>query len=125
MLWSHDVPCGVLCCHVVWSGVMWYGLVSYGVVWCGGVSCDRVACLVGWMVCWLLGRLGCLAAWVICWLFGWLGHAVWCLHPVVFGAVFRCMLCGVMSVGTHVITAMLYPLRRARTVLLHFKVLRV
>ena len=27
VLWSHDVPCGVLCCHVVWSGVTWCGLV--------------------------------------------------------------------------------------------------
>ena len=42
VLWSHDVPCGVLCCHVVRSGVMGCGVVSCG----GGVSCDRVACLV-------------------------------------------------------------------------------
>ena len=28
VLWSHDVPCGVLCCHVVWSGVMWWGVVG-------------------------------------------------------------------------------------------------
>ena len=59
------------------------------------------------MVCWLLGRLGCLAAWVICWVFSRLGHAVWCLHLVVFGAVCRCMLCDVMSMGTHVIAAIL------------------
>ena len=84
---------------------MWCGLVSCGVVWCGGVSCDRVACLVGCMVCWLLGRLGCLAVWDICWVFGWSGHTVWCLHLVVFGAVCRCMLCDVMSLGTHVMTA--------------------
>ena len=57
------------------------------------------------MVCWLLGRLGCLVAWVICWVFGWLGHAVWCLYPMVCGAVCCCMLCDVMCVGTHVITA--------------------
>ena len=31
-LWSHDVRCGVLCCHVVWSRVMWCGLVSCGVL---------------------------------------------------------------------------------------------
>ena len=35
VLWSHDMPCGVLCCHVVRSGVMWCGVVSCGVVWCG------------------------------------------------------------------------------------------
>ena len=105
MLWSHEVPCGVLCCHVVLSGVMWCGLVSFGVVWCGGVSCDRVACVVGRMVCWLFGRLGCSAAWVICWVFGWLELAVWCLLPSVCTVVCCCMLCDVMFVGTHVIIA--------------------
>ena len=39
-------------------------------------------------------------------MFGWLGHDVWCVHPVLCGAVCRCMLCDVMSVGTHVITAL-------------------
>ena len=38
VLWSHDVPCGVLCCHVVRSGVMCCGLLSCGVVWCGAVG---------------------------------------------------------------------------------------
>ena len=32
VLWSHDVRCGVLCCHVVWSGVMWWGVVGYRVI---------------------------------------------------------------------------------------------
>ena len=100
VLWSYDVPCGVLCCHVVWSGVMWCGLVSCGVVWCGGVSGNRVACVGGSRVCWLLGTWGCLAAWVVCWVFGWVGHVVWCVHPVVLGAVCCCVLCDVMSVGT-------------------------
>ena len=54
---------------------------------------------------WLPGRPGCSAVWVICWVFGWLGHVVWCLHPVVFGAVCHCMLCNVMSGGTHEIGA--------------------
>ena len=30
---------------------------------------------------------------------------MWCLHPVVCGAVCRCMLCDVTSVGTHVFAA--------------------
>ena len=47
VLWSHDVRCGLLCCHLVGSGVMCCGLVSFGVVWCGGVSYDRVGCVVG------------------------------------------------------------------------------
>ena len=43
VLWSHDVPCGVLRCHVVRSGVMCCGLVSCGVVWCGAVG----YCVIG------------------------------------------------------------------------------
>ena len=43
VLWSHDVPRGVLRCHVVRSGVMCCGLVSCGVVWCGAVG----YCVIG------------------------------------------------------------------------------
>ena len=57
------------------------------------------------MVCWLLGRLSCLALRVIYCVFSWLGHVVSCLHLVVCGALCCCMLCDVMSVGTHVTTA--------------------
>ena len=46
MLWSHDVPCGVLCFHVVW-------LVGW-VEWC-------VGCLSGWVVWQLRLFVGCLA----------------------------------------------------------------
>ena len=62
MLWSHDVPCGVLCCHVVWSGVMWCGLVSCGVVWCGAVGYRGYGCLSrmlnGALVAWQVGLFG-------------------------------------------------------------------
>ena len=81
VLWSHDVRCGVLCFHVVW--LVWF------VEWC-------VGCLARWIV-WPLG--------LFCWVFSWLGHVVWCLHPVVCAAVCCCMLCDVMCVGTHVISA--------------------
>ena len=84
-MWCGRVSCGVVWCHVVWCGVVGHraiGLPVRLVEWCAG----------------------CLAAWVICWVFGWLGHDVWCLHPVVCGAVCRFMLCDVMSVATHVIT---------------------
>ena len=61
MLWSHDVPCGVLCCHVVRSGVMWCGLVSCGVVWCVGVGYRAIG-LSGWLngvlVAWQVGLFG-------------------------------------------------------------------
>ena len=80
MLWSHDVPCGALCFHVVW----FVGLVE----WC-------VGCLAGWVVWQLRLFVGCLR----------LRHAVWCLHPVVCGAVCCCVLCDVMSVSTHVFAA--------------------
>ena len=43
------------------------------------------------MVCWLLVKLGCLAACFICWVFSRSGHVVWCLHPVVCGAIFLCL----------------------------------
>ena len=46
MLWSHDVPCGVLCFHVAWL----VGLVG----WC-------VGCLAGWVVWQLRQFVGCLA----------------------------------------------------------------
>ena len=46
MLWSHDMPRGVLCFHVVWL----VGLVG----WC-------VGCLAGWVVWQLRLFIGCLA----------------------------------------------------------------
>ena len=46
MLWSHDVPYGVLCFHVVWL----VGLVG----WC-------VGSLAGWVVWQLRLFVGCLA----------------------------------------------------------------
>ena len=55
--------------------------------------CDVVWCAIGlsvWLVegcVGLLGTLGCLVAWVVCWVFGWLGHVVWCVHPMVLGAL--------------------------------------
>ena len=39
---SHEVLCGVLNGHGVWSSVMWCGMVRYG-----GVSWDKVAHMVG------------------------------------------------------------------------------
>ena len=60
-----------------------------------GVPCFHVVWLV-WLVEWCVG---CLAGWVV-----WqLGLFVGCLAG--WGALCCCMLCDVMSVGTHVITA--------------------
>ena len=88
VLWSHDVPCGVLCCHVVRPGVMWCGPVSCGVVWCGAMGYRAirllvwfvewcVGCLAGWVV-WQLGLfVGCLASWgMLCGV-----CTLWCLVP--------------------------------------------
>ena len=44
--------------HITHHNRLQHSVMWCGVVWCGGVSCDRVAYLVGWVVCWLLGRLG-------------------------------------------------------------------
>ena len=52
------------------------------------------------MVCWLPGKLGCLAAWVICFAVEPVGACC-----VVCAVVCCCMCCDVMSLGTHVITA--------------------
>ena len=95
------MTCPLVCCVVMWCGRPSCGVVGCHVVWCGEVGYRAIGLRV-WLVegCWLLGRLGCLAAWVVCWVFGWLGHAVWCVHPVVLGAVCCCVLCDVMSVGT-------------------------
>ena len=88
VLWSHDVPCGVLCCHVVRAGVMWCGLVSCAVVWCGAVGYRAirlpvwfvewcVVCLAGWVV-WQLGLfVGCSPGWgTLCGV-----CTLWCLVP--------------------------------------------
>ena len=62
VLWSYDVPCGVLCCHVVRSDVMCCSLVSCGVVWCDAVGYRAI-----WLPVWFVeGCLGCLAGWVVC-----------------------------------------------------------
>ena len=52
--------------------------------------------LKGVLVAWQVGLFGSLG----CWVFGWVGHAVWCVHPVVLGAVCCCVLCDVMFVVT-------------------------
>ena len=59
VLWPHDVRCGVLCCHVVWSGSC--GVVGCHVVWCGDVGYRAIA-LDFWLVEWCVGRL---AGWVV------------------------------------------------------------
>ena len=76
MLWSHDVPCGVLCRHVVRSGIMCCGLVSCGVVWCGVVRWGivRYGCLSGLLkgvlVAWQVGLFGGLGYLLGVWLVG-------------------------------------------------------
>ena len=71
VLWSHDVPYGVLFFHVVWL----VGLVE----WC-------VGCLAGWVV-WRLGLfVGCLArCGMLCGVF-----TLWCV-------VLYAVACSVMS----------------------------
>ena len=71
VLWSHDVPCGVLCFHVVWL----LGLVE----WC-------VGCLVGWVVWQLRLFVGFLAGCgMLCGV-----SALWCV-------VLYAVVCSVMS----------------------------
>ena len=37
VLWSHEVRCGVLRCHGMWSCVMWCGVMCWGVLWSADV----------------------------------------------------------------------------------------
>ena len=83
-----------------------YKTVSCGVVWCGVVG-YRAIWLPIWLVEWCVG---CLARWV----FWPLGLFVGCLAcwgmlcgvcTLWYAVVCCCMLCDVMCVGTHVITA--------------------
>ena len=84
MLWSHDVRCVVLCCHVVRSGVVWCGVVWWGIVQSGLLS--------GWfndlLVAWHLGLfVGCFPGWAT--LRG--VSTLWCVVP--YAVVWSVMSC--------------------------------